>query len=188
VIEDLVRHYGYVAVLIGTLLEGETVVIVAGFAAHRGYLRLPLVMAFAFTGSFATDQVLFHLGRRYGRRILERRTAWHARVVRVHRLFESRPTAFMFGFRFLYGLRIVSPILLGTSAVSGTKFLVVNAAGAAIWAAAFSGAGYVFGATLEAMLGRIERYERIVFIGILVAGAVLWAIHRFLLRSRNARS
>ena len=33
----LVTQYGYAAVAVGCLLEGETVLLLAGFAAHRGY-------------------------------------------------------------------------------------------------------------------------------------------------------
>ena len=38
-------------VLIGTGLEGETILVMAGFAAHQGHLSLPGVIAAAFTGS-----------------------------------------------------------------------------------------------------------------------------------------
>jgi hypothetical protein len=37
-IATLIQNYGYVAVFLGTLLESETVLVLAGFAAHRGYL------------------------------------------------------------------------------------------------------------------------------------------------------
>src|SRR5688572_33421924 len=38
---QLLDHYGYLAVLVGTVLEGETILILGGFAAHQGYLHLP---------------------------------------------------------------------------------------------------------------------------------------------------
>lgn len=40
-------HYGYRAVFIGGILEGETILILAGFAAHQGYLSFPLRLALA---------------------------------------------------------------------------------------------------------------------------------------------
>ena len=36
----LIASYGYYALFVGTFLEGETVLIAAGFAAHRGILDL----------------------------------------------------------------------------------------------------------------------------------------------------
>ena len=34
-LSSLVEHYGYAAVLVGALTEGETLLLVAGYAAHR---------------------------------------------------------------------------------------------------------------------------------------------------------
>jgi membrane protein DedA with SNARE-associated domain len=48
--EGQISAYGYYAVEAGTFFEGETVLVLAGFAAHRGYLELPLVIACAFAG------------------------------------------------------------------------------------------------------------------------------------------
>ena len=69
-LETMIATYGYGAVLVGTFLEGETVVLLGGFAAHRGYLDLPWVIAVAFAGSLLGDQLYFYLGRRHSARIL----------------------------------------------------------------------------------------------------------------------
>jgi membrane protein DedA with SNARE-associated domain len=71
-LEDLIRHYGYLTILVATVLEGETVVLLGGFAAHRGYLDLAGVMAAAFAGSVAGDQLYFEIGRRKGLAFIER--------------------------------------------------------------------------------------------------------------------
>jgi hypothetical protein len=44
-IEAAVSSYGSLAVLAGTLLEGETIILIAGYMAHRGYFPLPEVLA-----------------------------------------------------------------------------------------------------------------------------------------------
>ena len=59
----MIEHYGYLAVFIGTVLEGETVLVMAGYAAHRGYLDLGLVMAVATFGGLHRRSVLLRLGR-----------------------------------------------------------------------------------------------------------------------------
>ena len=48
---QLIQSYGYWAILAGTFLEGETILVLAGFAAHLGYLQLPWVILAAFAGS-----------------------------------------------------------------------------------------------------------------------------------------
>jgi hypothetical protein len=46
-IAQLLADYGYWAVFIGGLREGETILVLAGFAAHQGHLSLPLKMTIA---------------------------------------------------------------------------------------------------------------------------------------------
>jgi len=61
-LQSFIENYGYAAILVGTFLEGETILILAGPAAHLGYLNLPLVMLAAFLGSLSGDQLFFCLG------------------------------------------------------------------------------------------------------------------------------
>ena len=62
----LISQYGLIAVLAGSLLEGETVLLLAGYAAHRGYLDFTTVVAVAMLGAVIGDQAWFVLGRRQG--------------------------------------------------------------------------------------------------------------------------
>ena len=184
-LESLVATYGYAAVLIGTFLEGETVLVLGGFAAHRGYLDLPWVVAAAFAGTVAGDQLYFYLGRLHGRSWLARRPAWQRESERVLALLHRHQTLVILGFRFLYGVRTVSPFVIGMSRVSPLRFTILNAVGAAVWAVAIGGLGYVFGHALEAVLGEVQRYEHWILAGIAAAGAVAWLVHVLRERSRS---
>ena len=77
---QLVTDYGYVALAVGCLLEGETVLVMAGYAAHRGLLSWPMVFAVAAIFSFAGDQMWFQVGRHYGQRLIERFTLLRERL------------------------------------------------------------------------------------------------------------
>lgn len=55
----LIARYGLAAVFAGTLFEGETVLLLAGYAAHRGYLDFSAVVAVAIVGAVAGDQFWF---------------------------------------------------------------------------------------------------------------------------------
>lgn len=177
-IEGLVRSYGYAAVLCGTLLEGETIVVIAGFLSHRGYLHPSLVAAAAFTGSLVVDQFFFFLGRRHGRPLLLSHPRWQPGADRAEALLARHGTWLILGFRFLYGFRTVTPFVIGASRVPVGRFVLLNAAGAAAWAAAFTAAGYFFGGAMEAILGDVRRYEVWLLGALATAGAALWLIHR----------
>ena len=49
--ELLLHKFGYLAVVVGTFLEGETILVLAGFFAERGYLEFLLVVLCAFSGA-----------------------------------------------------------------------------------------------------------------------------------------
>jgi len=183
---EFLHSYGYMALIVGTFLEGETVVVLAGFAAHRGYLSLPLVMLAAVAGSFFGDQLYFHLGRRKGKALLRRRVTWAPKVERVQGLIERHQLPFILGFRFLYGLRTVSPFAIGMSNVPTRRYLILNLFGAAVWAAAVAYLGYSLGEAAEALLGQLRRYELGLFAAIAALGTILWGI-RFARRRRQRK-
>jgi membrane protein DedA with SNARE-associated domain len=192
VIAELIQRYGYLAVLVGTFLEGETVLVMAGYAAQRGYLDLRLVILLAFLGSFAGDQLMFWLGRRLGPRILARRPAWRPRVQSARAVLERRGAWLVLSFRFFYGFRNVTPFAIGTTEVSASWFTALNALAAAIWASVVAVAGYAFGDVLERALARAHRYEGWVLGGLAVVGTIAWlmrqARRKWRARPREPRS
>jgi membrane protein DedA with SNARE-associated domain len=90
------------------MFEGETIVVIAGYAAHRGYLSPVGVAAAAFAGSLAGDQVAFLLGRRFSAGVLTRRPSWAQRVSQLRAWFDRHATLLMVGFRFVYGIRALA--------------------------------------------------------------------------------
>jgi membrane protein DedA with SNARE-associated domain len=184
-LESFIDTYGYLAVLVGTLLEGETILVLGGFAAHRGYLHLPWVMLAAFIGSLLGDQFFFFLGRWHSQAVLARRPSWKVRVEKAQKLIDRFRTPFILVFRFLYGLRTVSPFVIGMGSVPAARFILLNAVGALVWAVTVGAGGYLFGEALEIMIGNIKRYEKIVLVVIAVIGLVIWGIHFLLKRPQT---
>ncbi len=182
--ETLIEQYGYIAILIGTFLEGETVLILGGFLAHRGFLQLDGVILAAFVGSVCGDQLYFLLGRRFGTRMLERRPHWQARVARSRNFLERHPVPLIVGFRFVYGIRAVAPFVIGMSRIPIWKFAVLNIIGAAVWSAAFGTAGYLFGTALQLALTGIKHYELPIVLAILAVGLVVRLVYRLKNRPR----
>ncbi len=177
----LIDHYGYLAVFVGTLLEGETILVLAGFAAQRGYLDLATVMGVAFIGGFLGDQLLFFLGRRHGHRIVARMPARFGdiaqRIAQVDKLLCRYQAPLIFCIRFMYGLRLIGPFAIGMGSVSAGKFFVFNLLGAMVWSVLIAGAGFLFGQTLELLLSDIKQYEMLGLGLLLLLAALTWLLH-----------
>lgn len=174
----LIQSYGYAAVFAGAFLEGETIVVMAGFSAERGYLYLPWVTGVAAVSGFLGDQLYFHLGRHYGPRLLQRFPRMKPRAARTLALLKRHNLLFIFALRFMYGLRTVGPLAIGMSRVGRVRFLVADLISALIWATLVAGAGYLFGQALELAFARLRRYEEAVLILIGLAGAAVWIMRR----------
>jgi membrane protein DedA with SNARE-associated domain len=175
--QTIIENYGYAAILIGTFLEGETILVLAGLAAHQGYLTLGGVIAAAFLGSLWGDQLFFYLGRKHRQAVLAKRPAWKTKAEKVHKLMSRYQTPMILSFRFLYGLRTVAPFVIGTSAVSFKKFAFLNAIGALVLAVAVGSGGYLFGNALELFIGKVKHYEVQVFAIIALLGLLVWSVH-----------
>jgi membrane protein DedA with SNARE-associated domain len=174
--ESLIIRFGYAAILLGTFLEGETVLIAGGVAAQHGLLQLPLVMLAAFVGGFVGDQTWFRVGGRIGKPLIERRPSLAAKAALATRALERWGTLFVLGFRFVYGIRTVSPLLLGAASYPARRFLLLNGIGALAWAVSFGYLGFGAGAAFAAAIARLSLTEMLA-IGIAVVAAGLLAWH-----------
>jgi len=166
---------------LGTALEGETVLLVAAFLAHHGYLELQWVVVAGALGAFVGDQTCFQLGRRRigaaARRFIQRRPVWQRRLTRAQGLLERYQTPLILGFRFLYGLRTVTPFAIGMSDIRTRRFVTLDAIAAAFWALLISLLGYVFGAAIEDVLAQAKHYELWIALGLLGVSALLGLWH-----------
>ena len=169
-LETFVADYGLLAIAVGCYLEGETVLLLGGLGAQQGWLPLPGVIAAGLLGAVFGDQLYFQLGRRLGAPAIAARPQVQRLVGPVSRWIDERGTWFLVGFRFLYGMRIVSPLLLGTSRVSALRFTTWNLLGAAGWASLVASVGFLLGDRVRDGAGVIQA----VSVLLLVAVALWW--------------
>ena len=174
----LVSTYGYAAIALGAFFEGETVLVLGGLAAHQGYLALPGVCATAFLSTLCADLLWFHLGRAKGPALLEKRPAWKARSEQLFARVRRHQNLVVLTFRFVYGLRTLTPLALGATGISRRRFLLLDLFGAGAWTVAYAAMGYLFGRTVQAVLGDVRHYELRIFAAGAVLGLLVWAVHR----------
>lgn len=179
----LIDTYGYFAVAVGSFLEGETVLALAGLAAYRGYMDFYLVTVVAMMCGFFGDQFYFFLGRFKGGKILARFPNVEERAHRFDALLARWHAPLIVGIRFMYGFRILGPVMLGMGRVPAWKFMLYNFIGAALWAPLIAGIGYLFGSALESMLGNLKRVELWVFAALVAIGLGFGLLH--LVRARR---
>ena len=175
--EELVAHWGYLGVLVGTFFAGESVLLAAGAIAGKGLLSYPLVTASAFAGSFAWGQLWYGVGRAYGPPLVRRRAAWHAHAGDVEARLQRYGGLFVVGSRFVAGMGLLAPLLLGVGRFPTRRFVPLDALGAAMWAAILTGAGFGVGIALRGALGHAAGWPATA-LGVAALGGTLWRLRR----------
>jgi membrane protein DedA with SNARE-associated domain len=175
----LLHKFGYLAVFVGTFLEGETILVLAGFFAERGHMEIVMVIIVAFFGAFIGHVFWFWLGRAKGVALLERFPRMKKHFGKGIRMFERYGAPAIFITQWLYGLRITCAVIIGISRISTMKFLIYEAVSCLAWSITIALAGFYFGKAVERVLGRAAHIEKYGLIALVVVGVGIWLYHQW---------
>lgn len=181
---QLIQQFGYLAIAIGSFLEGEAVLLAGSFAASQGYMELALVLPIAALASFLGDLPYFYAGRRYGESVMERFPALHCHKGRLERLLHRHHVVMVLTLRFLYGVRIPGLLTLGMSKLPAWRFLILDFLGAIIWAAGICAIGYGAGRMIVGYFENLNAAEQTFMFVVILLGSFMLAM---LLRRKMAQ-
>lgn len=145
------------AAFVGLVFPSETTLIVAGAATATGHLKLSILIPIAVVGAIIGDSTGYEIGRIFGPRL---RTSKYGRKVKAEHwekadAFVHKHGAWsVFTGRFVAVFRSLVPAIAGTMGMKYPKFLLGNAAGAAIWAPA----ALIAGRLASDNLPRVEKF------------------------------
>ena len=149
-LQELILHYGVIAIFLGAGIEGEPFALAGGVLAHRGWLPTWLAVGAAIGGSLLIDQLWFHLSRYHRQSRIVRKIVERPAFRRSLELIERHPVIFVLLFRFAYGLRAVAPVAIGASRLPTRLFVPLNVVATVIWGGLFTGLGFLAGPAFEA--------------------------------------
>ena len=177
--EMMVTQFGYPALVIGMMIEGEAMLVFGAFMSRHGYLSLPLVILIGFIVAFISDQFFFWIGRTRGREFLENRPSWKPHVEKAKSLLGRNTTLLFLGVRFMYGLRTVMPFVFGMSKLYPKKFALLDFIGAFIWALTFGLAGNLLGQFAGMIFEDVKEHELVIVLGIILIGTGALLYYRY---------
>lgn len=180
ILSDFFARYGYWVVFFGVMLEnaglpvpGETVLILSGFLAYHGEVRLSRAILTAIAGATTGDSLGYCLGRFGGGALYEK----YARRFRIlGRQYDRSQTLFLkyghwavFVGRFITGLRVFAGPLAGIFRLPYLRFLFFNFTGAVAWATTFGCLGFAFGSSWERLIRVVKRLHWVLLVVGLIA-------------------
>lgn len=187
-ITGFVRQAGYVGVFLLMLAENvvppipsELIMPLAGFAAARGHLSIPLVVLAGTAGSLLGALFWYVLGRRLGLERLKRLAARHGRwltlspddVARADDWFGRHGGKAVFLGRLVPTVRTLISVPAGINGMPLPSFLAWSALGTLMWTALLAGAGFLLQSQYELVADYLNPASTV-----LIALIVAWYLYR----------
>jgi membrane protein DedA with SNARE-associated domain len=188
ILQELLQRFTYLSIL-ATLLLGslgvpipeEIPIVAAGVLSHEGLARWWLALPVCLVGVLSGDVALYWAGRRWGKRVLGWRVVrlvltppradWLQAAYREH----AMKTIAMA--RHVTGLRAAAFLTAGIARVPFWKFILTDAAAAAVSVPLAFGLAYFFTDQIGAVLADVHRAERWLALAGLVAVTGGLAVH-----------
>jgi membrane protein DedA with SNARE-associated domain len=167
---------------VGLLAPGELAVVLGGVLAGRGQMQLPVLIAVVWVAAVAGDTCGFVLGRSLGRRFLLRHGGrvgiTEPRLAGVERFFARHGAKAIVTGRFVGVVRALGPFTAGASGMGAGRFVVADVAGAGLWAATFTGLGYLFAEHVGTLLDGLHHAQLVLGAVALAALVAVFAVRR----------
>jgi membrane protein DedA with SNARE-associated domain/membrane-associated phospholipid phosphatase len=143
-----VSAYLETAAFVGLVAPGETIVLAGGVIAGQGEIELIPLIGLVWICAILGDTTSFYIGRRLGRRFLERHgpkvKITHERLEQVEGYFQRHGGKTILIGRFIGLVRALAPFIAGSSGLEYRRFIPYSVVGTGLWATLFCVLGYVF--------------------------------------------
>jgi membrane protein DedA with SNARE-associated domain len=181
----LIQNFPYlglfILLILGTLglpFPEDGILLLSGFlTAHQLTKPLPAFLVI-YSGLLTTDFLLYSVGKKYGRRIVEhkrfQRIITNDRLAKLEEKFKKWGALVVFFGRHLLGLRAQIFLVAGVMKMSWKKFLIADATSALLTITLWGGLGYAGGNSIQTLRKDITRIETIIVVTltILVVSAI----------------
>ena len=139
--DEFLAEWGYLAVYVATVLEGEFAYLSALVAGTLGHIKIGGVMIAAFFGGFTRDMAIFLTARYSGRSYFKRNPKSKEKIEKASNWISRRPIFLAFH-RFVYGLSTATLIALGVSTISFGRFVLICLTACLTWTLGYAALGY----------------------------------------------
>lgn len=140
--------FGESGMFIGFFFPGDTLLLSAGVFAGQGKLSLAAIFVVVSLAAIAGDNVGYHIGKRYGRRLFRKPDGIvfrQAYVQRAEAFYEKYGSKTMLFAHFVPVVRTFAPAVAGVARMNYKQFFIFDAIGDTAWAIIVTLVGYWFG-------------------------------------------
>lgn len=179
-------YFGLFALLvlgvIGFPFPEDAILILCGFLIAHGVVQPVNALLVVSSGMLITDYFLYHVGRKYGRKVVAhrrfRKIMTARREVRLEKIFRKWGVIVIFLGRHLVGLRSQIFLVAGILRMPRSRFIIADAVSSIVTIAIMVGAGYWGGSTLDLIKKDMEeaKYALLILIAIIAIALLIWRL------------
>ncbi len=156
---DFLAQFGYpilfllnileTAFVLGFVLPADVLLLASGFLSHLGVFDLKISILISFVGAVIGDNIAYHTGRKYGRKLLKKNGRFFG-IKKKHfdytkQFFRNHGNKSVFVARFIAYIRSFVPLLAGINRMKYRSFLLYQISGALFWSVSLNLTGFYFG-------------------------------------------
>ncbi len=178
----------FLLLVLGTLglpFPEDGILLLSGFLAAHDVIKPFPAFFVVYSGLLMTDFLLYSVGKKYGRRIVEHKRFQKIltgdRLAKLENKFKKWGSLVVFFGRHLLGLRAQIFLVAGVLKMSWKKFLIVDGTSALLTITLWGGLGYIGGNSVQALKKDITHIQQIV-LAILAISVASLLLYRYLKR------
>ena len=180
----------FLLLILGTLglpFPEDTTLILSGFLMAQDIIQSLPALLIIYPTLLMTDFLLYWIGKRYGRRVVEHKI-FH-RIMSLNRLLKLEGNfrkwgiwVVLFG-RHLLGVRAQIFLAAGVMRMPAQKFLLADALSALITMAIMIGIGYFGGSQIQILREDLARMNRMIMFSVVII-FLGWSLFRYFRRKK----
>lgn len=183
---ELVAEWGIFAVFVLCTVEGDITLLLSGVMAHGGLFgpySFFWVLLFGTLGGITGDCVAYGIGRAFHENAKHYRF-YQVAQPRIERLIDKFGGSAIIISKYIYGLRAAICVFYGVGKMPFLRFLSLSSLSCFLWVSILAGLGYFFSGTITSIIGDYKQWGLVVFIFVMVAVIVFYAIERYWLSEK----
>ena len=167
-----VKAYGLIVVYFGMIVEGTTMILVAGILTTLHMLPRTETILVAIAGGMTSDHLWFFLGRHYAAKVLAYFPRLQRKIEAYLPRIKGRENWLALGAHFIYSGAVLIPMALGMQGYALRRFSLYDFVGVTLWATGGVFLGALIGNGTQEMFGKIRTVEHFALLVLLVIAGV----------------
>ena len=178
-LESLYDGCGLLATYLGTLLEGEILLLTSILSAKLGLFNYYWGMVAAFFGAYTKAWIKFLIARKHGNKLLDKKPKLKAKLDKSSVWFDKKPFWFLSVYKLMYGMTTVIILLAGLRQISYLRFGIHAAIAVALWVAVVGGFGYFCAEAMMENINKISEYKWYIIGAMILIGLIVWLFKHY---------